>query len=111
MRLRRTIIAGFALLIAACHSQDPDVVGQPGPLAYTAIHQGASSADTITANPQVDILFIIDDSDSMLNHQLLLQQNVHTLVQEIASTNAIDFHIGVTQIWDSHRNGPNVPPT
>lgn len=112
MILRRA--AGFLALttiVAGCHAKDPDVIGQPAPVVYSALHQGASSNDKITADPQVDILFVIDDSESMDKYQDRLKANVHQFVGAFANTKAIDWHIGVTQIWDSSRYSTGkVPP-
>lgn len=109
MKLKIASLIGF-LLLAGCHMQEPDLVAQPKPVVYSAIHQGATS-DQIVADPQVDILFIIDDSESMDKYQERLKANMQQFVSAFASTKAIKWQIGVTQIWDSPRYDFLVPPT
>lgn len=55
---------------------------------------------TFNFNPKVDILFVIDDSDSMKDEQATLINNIHTFVNEFAKFELIDFHIAVTRVSD-----------
>lgn len=52
-------------------------------------------------NPQVDVLFVIDNSDSMKSAQENLVRNVDRFTAEIVKNKMIDYHIGVTTVWDS----------
>ena len=45
---------------------------------------------------EVDILFIIDDSGSMADHQAQLSKNMANFIQSFFKVGFIDFHIGVT---------------
>lgn len=52
-------------------------------------------------NPQVDILFVIDNSDSMKSAQSNLVSNIGRFTEKIVQNKMIDFHIGVISTWDS----------
>ncbi|HAG91170.1 MAG TPA: hypothetical protein DCL41_04830 [Bdellovibrionales bacterium] len=62
-------------------------------------------------DPRVDILFVIDNSASMEVHQANLRRNIKKFVDAIAKTKIIDFHIGVTTVFDSSRYGSEVKKT
>lgn len=47
-------------------------------------------------DPKIDILFVVDDSGSMDEHQRNLSANINMFVDEIKNLNFIDYHIGVT---------------
>lgn len=51
--------------------------------------------------PQVDILFVIDNSDSMKSAQENLSRNINRFVEGFARNRMIDYHIGVVSVWDS----------
>lgn len=63
----------------------------------------------ISLDPQMDILFVIDNSDSMGKHQVNLSNNIDRFVDAFAKNSNIDFHIGVVSVFDSNRfgYGPN----
>jgi hypothetical protein len=52
-------------------------------------------------NPAVDILFIIDNSDSMKSEEANLSKNLTRFTSGIFKNKMIDYHIGVTSTWDS----------
>lgn len=45
--------------------------------------------------PEVDILFVVDDSGSMANHQTNLSENINLFTKGIDGNKVIDYHIGV----------------
>ncbi len=47
------------------------------------------------AGPATDVLFVVDDSGSMMEHQKNLSSHITSLVEQITFSNN-DFHIGVT---------------
>lgn len=49
----------------------------------------------------MDILFVVDTSDSMCADQASLAKNINRFVEKFTQNNKIDFHIGVTATWDS----------
>ncbi|WP_374028843.1 hypothetical protein [Bdellovibrio bacteriovorus] len=52
-------------------------------------------------NPQVDILFVTDNSDSMKSAQENLIRNIDKFTAGILKNRMIDYHIGVISVWDS----------
>ncbi|WP_374079737.1 hypothetical protein [Bdellovibrio bacteriovorus] len=52
-------------------------------------------------NPQVDILFVTDNSDSMKSAQENLLRNIDRFTSGILKNKMIDYHIGVISVWDS----------
>jgi hypothetical protein len=52
------------------------------------------------AKPQVDILFVVDNSDSMRTAQENLVNNVSSFANAIGNNKMIDYHIGVVSVWD-----------
>lgn len=52
-------------------------------------------------SPQIDILFIIDNSDSMKSTQDNLKRNIDKFTAGILQNRMIDYHIGVVSTWDS----------
>jgi len=51
-------------------------------------------------NPQVDILFVIDNSDSMKSAQANLIRSIDRFAEKIVKHN-VDYHVGVISTWDS----------
>jgi hypothetical protein len=72
---------------------------------------GQTRGEGLKFDPRVDILFVIDNSASMAPHQANLRRNINKFVNSIARTKVIDFHIGVTTIYDSVRYGSIVQKT
>ncbi|XGC82200.1 hypothetical protein ACES2L_06845 [Bdellovibrio bacteriovorus] len=52
-------------------------------------------------NPRVDILFVVDNSDSMKSAQENLVKNIDGFTARITKNKMIDYHIGVMSVWDS----------
>lgn len=48
----------------------------------------------------VDILFVIDNSESMKAHQQNLAHNIHRLMQAFEDNKSLDYHIGITTVFD-----------
>jgi hypothetical protein len=51
-------------------------------------------------NPRVDILFVMDNSDSMKTAQANLIKNLNRFTSGITNNKMIDYHIGVVTTWD-----------
>lgn len=51
-------------------------------------------------NPQLDILFVTDNSDSMRDTQENLFKNMDKFTRSITKNKMIDYHIGVISTWD-----------
>lgn len=48
----------------------------------------------------VDILFVIDNSESMKVHQQNLARNIDRLVNAFETNKTLDYHIGITSVFD-----------
>ncbi len=82
----------------------------PAPPEFTEVEQ-ADLID-VTQNisltnqetrPQLDLLFVIDDSNSMETHQNNLAAAMSDFVRELAHLDLLDYRIAVTPIYDSQR--------
>lgn len=70
---------------------------EPRPDAVT----GSYGNMQIDFQPKVDVLFVIDNSGSMSDDQERLSRNINRFVESFGENELIDFHIGVTSVWDS----------
>jgi len=98
----KSLLAFCALLILSC-SVDPSTYKLPYP-----DKQFVDKSGTISSyNPEVDILFIIDDSGSMSSYQKLLSENADLFIKQFLNAKFIDYHIGVTvnTPWFSNDGG------
>lgn len=101
------------LLLTACMARNPALTGQPPPPAAKAVYKATEwKADglTVDIDTRVDILFVIDDSESMFQHHKKLSQNINKFIDEIAESKAIDFHIGYTVAHDTARYDGGIVP-
>ena len=100
----------FALLTATmigCHVKSETFVP---PVKDPEMAIGPSAKHTeVKFNPKTDVVFIIDDSLSMLTHQENLKKNVNLFVSEVGKDQVVDMHFGVTPTFDSVRYGTIVP--
>ncbi len=99
-------LSGATLLAMACAPANPQV-GAPLETFETDAQQAPVSTKVVF-KPQVDILFVIDNSDSMAKHQDTLKRNIDRFVESFERNKKIDFHIGVTSIYDSTRYGKTI---
>jgi hypothetical protein len=53
----------------------------------------------------IDILFVVDNSKSMTIHQRNLANNIQHFVKAFDANKEVDYHIGVTSVFDSTRYG------
>lgn len=108
-----SITLAVAFLIG-CSTSNPPLTGPVRPAAPKIDYQGSTvSADGLTVeyDSRVDILFVIDDSQSMYNHQKKLSTNINRFVDLLAEVGALDLHVGYTVAHDSSRYGSIVPRT
>ncbi len=124
-------VAFISLALAACTVEDPNRVAPPNePVAphqekihVTRVIQEWGTyptlpevpdpkkpdAVTVTSeglqtefHPQVDILFVIDNSQSMSDDQVRLVANMNRFVEAFSENKLVDYHVGVVSVWDSH---------
>lgn len=107
-------LTGIALLLSAC---SPETASLTSEGALPPAQQIPEYADIPTQefkwvtedggqsqldfNPQVDILFVTDNSDSMRAAQENLAKNIDRFTFGITNNKMIDYHIGVVSTWDS----------
>lgn len=112
----------LASLLVACaptNSQMGPAPQQPAPAippeilppdpANEKVEALASVDRAVTLRPKVDVLFVIDTSESMKDHQENLKKNVDRFVEAFEARKEVDFHIGVVSVFDSRRYGSEVP--
>lgn len=111
--IKITTFAIAASLLAACSPQTASMTAQQAipqatPPVYADVKEIKSGWVTedggqgqLDFNPQVDILFITDNSDSMRTAQSNLVRNIDKFSDGIVKNKMIDYHIGVTATWDS----------
>lgn len=88
-----------AMLGTACSPENPRLVAPPMRLNQAEVEGKAQKI--VVTKPKVDILLVIDDSDSMGDEQETLSKNIDRFANGLAKNSNVDFHIGVTSIWDS----------
>jgi hypothetical protein len=100
-------------LLAACSPQTASMVAtkpyaQPTPPSFAPVAEQKSGWITedggqsqLDFNPQVDILFLTDNSDSMKSAQANLVHNIYKFADGIIRNKMVDYHIGVVSTWDS----------
>lgn len=101
-RMSKTIVKGFALMIAAATlSACSNVSFTPvddGASKEEVLPPGTSTSETFLFNDndttaKVDILFVVDNSDSMVQEQAKLSTRLSSFINSLAK---IDWQIGVT---------------
>lgn len=102
----------FYLLAAACSPESstmtvtPDLTIPTAPKGnkVTVLEPGWITEDggqkQMEFSPQVDILFVIDNSDSMKSAQANLIRSIDRFAEKIVKNN-VEYHIGVVSTWDS----------
>lgn len=86
-------ILAFSLLAAAgCSPDVPKLIPRPDD-SNEKVSEDDAGVEVF--NPEVDVLFIVDDSGSMGTHQNNLIQNIDRFVAAFTARTNIDYHIGV----------------
>lgn len=111
--LKITTLAIATSLFAACSPETASMTTmqplvQPTPPSFETIAERKAGWVTedggqsqLDFNPQVDILFVTDNSDSMKTAQANLVRNIDKFTDGIVKNKMIDYHIGVISTWDS----------
>lgn len=94
--------------LVACAPKSADL-SSPTKAAPEKRSSSAGVSAEVQVQPKVDILFVIDTSESMEKHQEKLKTNIDRFAEAFKSHTNVDFHIGVVSIWDSRRYGNAVP--
>lgn len=94
-------ILGAAILAAAgiaCSPENPRLMAPPVKYGVAATE---SKPQILSVTPKVDIMLVIDNSDSMLDEQNDLSRNIDRFTTGLAANSGIDFHIAAVSVWDT----------
>lgn len=107
MKSLNATLAAAALALSACAPENPQRMAPPE--VYSQGGTQAPVAANVVIKPKVDVLFVIDNSDSMKPHQENLKKNIDRFVEAFEKNARLDFNIGVVAVHDSVRYGKVVP--
>jgi hypothetical protein len=98
----------FVLALAGCSPGNPSLEAPAeAPEAVEAMEAPVSAKAKFV--PKVDILFVVDNSNSMLKHQENLKRNINRFVEAFDKKSNVDFQIGVVSVYDSGRLNKSHP--
>ena len=98
MKTRITLLSASMLLLQACDVTSPLRQDKPETFEAITTEQNQSAGAT---DPQVNILFVVDNSQSMRGHQAKLAANIEKFANEFLENSRIDYRIGVVPVYDS----------
>ncbi|MES2856427.1 MAG: hypothetical protein V4692_11220 [Bdellovibrionota bacterium] len=75
---------------------------------YGSVQNNAMIEKPVSFSPKVDVLFVIDNSASMVAHQQKLKDNINGFAEAFDKSGKVDFQIGVVAVFDSKRYGSAV---
>lgn len=112
--MKNLIVAAFAFSFAIGCARDKSLDVYQPQQEFEKVTAASNEVPDIKVTPQVDILFVIDNSWSMKEEISNLSKNIPRFVQAFTKYQQLDFHIGVTTIWDTIRYqdaviNPNAP--
>ncbi len=87
-----------ASMMIACAPESPRLMAPPVKYGVTSTE---SKPVVVNVAPKVDILMVVDNSDSMVDEQQTLSNNIDKFADGVAANSGIDFHIGVVSVWDT----------
>lgn len=86
------------LVLESCDVTSP--LRQDKPETFSAV-TSEKSQSSAAPDPQVNILFVVDNSGSMKNYQEKLSENIEQFANEFFDNARIDYRIGVVPVYDS----------
>jgi hypothetical protein len=95
LNVKRTLRAALMMALVfsfGCAAESPKLVPLPMVKKERVRDLGGTK---VSFNRKVDILFVIDDSGSMMDHQTNLARNVQMFTHGIIANQILDYHIGV----------------
>ncbi|MBX7231130.1 MAG: hypothetical protein K1X29_03490 [Bdellovibrionales bacterium] len=95
-----------SVFLSACQTESSDLVAPPLKAERT---KAILNEVTFDINNKVDMIFEIDDSNSMERHQIRFAEGMDQFATVFAETAQIDFHIGILTNWDNVRYGEYDP--
>ncbi len=91
MRTSFKCLIGLTLLLAACSPVADQVYMKP----VQKVEKVTENPDAVYFDPSVDILFVVDNSGSMMTHQTNLSRNISLFTSNFYKKSILDYHIGV----------------
>jgi hypothetical protein len=102
MVLSFAILAFIAFSFSACGSRSPVLTGTA--MAPAQIQERAG-LQTVTLSPKVDVVMVVDNSESMEIKQQFLIKYIQYFTSALSSSQMLDIHLGVLPIYDGVRYG------
>jgi hypothetical protein len=97
------------LVLAGCSKPSAELMSPPPtppPPPFYVTETATGGSFEVEFNPKVDVIFLVDDSESMLDEQATLQRAASDFVNGFAKNGLIDYRVGVMTVYDSRRYGP-----
>jgi hypothetical protein len=92
--------------LSACDNSNPALTGPPREPVAAIVHKAVTETEKgleVSFDNRMDILFVIDNSESMRTHQTNLKNNINKFIEAFASIDSIDYHIAYTFVHDRTR--------
>lgn len=106
MKKLNFVLTLFAVAAIGCAKEKGADIYSPPP---KVVEGGATGGEAqIDFNPKLDVLFVIDNSESMSDEQAALRNAISKFVNAFGENSFIDYRIGVISVYDSTSCGtPN----
>jgi hypothetical protein len=96
------VLSALTALASGCGVHSPSLVGSaPAPVQV----QEQAGLQNVTLSPKVDVLLVIDNSESMEIKQEFLLKYIQYFTNALSSNKTLDIHLGVIPIYDGTRYG------
>lgn len=92
-------LVAAALAVTACAKKGNPRLQAP-PETHVEVDQAAPKVES-SGDPKVNILFVVDNSQSMDAHQARLKANINRFADKFFDNPRIDYRIGVVPVFDS----------
>lgn len=100
--MKRLLLVLPLLFLANCAPVNPRL---QGPLRSFGAVEMKVAEQSQELNAKIDVLFVVDNSKSMTDEQAKLTAAIDQFAAAFAKNSTLDFHIGVTTVFDSQRYG------
>ncbi len=101
--LTLVVLIACAGLFSGCAKSKTNDAMEP----VKPVQQGKATGGMLNVefNPAVDILFVVDNSESMKDEQEYLRKGIASFVKAFGENSSIDYRVGVITVFDSGRCG------
>jgi hypothetical protein len=101
--LKMTTLVLTLSILGACAKPSADLMSPPPTVEHDKLVGGGVEIDF---HPEVDVIFVVDNSESMADEQEKLRQAAQSFVADFGKNSLIDYRVGVMTVYDSRRFGP-----